>query len=509
MGGTRRHLFICVFLTLSAIQLSACSSGGGGGDDAGHDDQPSAWQPGVFLPSDEFANQCSSALWENNWLRSWSHETYLWYDEIEDRDPAGYADPTEYFALLKTEGYTPSGSKKDNFHYSMPTAEWNQQSESGVSVGYGFQWAVFNSNPEQVYAAYSDSEEWPAEVARGMRVVRIGDVYMSQVSSQADIDFINNALWPSAAGDTHEFEFERGDGTLYTVELTAANVVSDPVPKVDVLEGSGGERVGYLLFNDHIGTAEKALRDAVTQLRQQSIDELVLDLRYNGGGYLAIASQLAYMIAGPERTEGKTFELMQFNDQHPTHDPVTGEPLEPIPFIDVTLGEWELPGNQSLPSLNLERVFVLAGPNTCSASEAIINSLRGVNVKVVLIGSQTCGKPYGFYPTDNCGTTWFTIQFKGVNDKGFGEYSDGFAPSSYDDGYALVKGCEVADDFSHPLGDENEGRLAVALNYIAGGQCATSAAAGFVAQPQLGVMFSDGKVVKPAWRQNRIVTLGR
>ena len=58
---------------------------------------------------------------------------------------------------------------------------------------------------------------------------------------------------------------------------------------------------------------------------------------------------------------------------------------------------------------------VLTGPDTCSASESVINGLRGVDVEVNLIGGPTCGKPYGFYPQDNCGTTYFAIQFQGVN----------------------------------------------------------------------------------------------
>ena len=74
----------------------------------------------------------------------------------------------------------------------------------------------------------------------------------------------------------------------------------------------------------------------------------------------------------------------------------------------------------ALPSLNLSRVFILATGSTCSASEAIVNRLRGIDVEVVLIGDTTCGKPYGFYPTDNCGTTYFTVQFAGANAKGLG-----------------------------------------------------------------------------------------
>ena len=70
---------------------------------------------------------------------------------------------------------------------------------------------------------------------------------------------------------------------------------------------------------------------------------------------------------------------------------------------------------EPLPTLDLDRVFVLTGPGTCSASEAIINGLRGIDVEVILIGETTCGKPHGFYPADNCGTTYFTVQFEIVN----------------------------------------------------------------------------------------------
>jgi hypothetical protein len=104
---------------------------------------------------------------------------------------------------------------------------------------------------------------------------------------------------------------------------------------VDVIETLTGD-VGYMVFNDHIATAEQALIDAVNQLNAynggQGIDDLVLDIRYNGGGYLAIASQFAYMIAGPAATAGRTFELLQFNDQHPITNPITGAAISPTPF---------------------------------------------------------------------------------------------------------------------------------------------------------------------------------
>jgi carboxyl-terminal processing protease len=113
-----------------------------------------------------------------------------------------------------------------------------------------------------------------------------------------------------------------------------------------------------------------------------------------------------------------------------------------VPFYSTRRG-FSVPSGQPLPTLGLARVTVLTGPDTCSASESVVNGLRGVGVTVNLVGGATCGKPYGFYPQDNCGTTYFAIQFKGVNQAGFGDYGDGFAPT-----------CTVADDFDHQLGDK-------------------------------------------------------
>jgi hypothetical protein len=120
----------------------------------------------------------------------------------------------------------------------------------------------------------------------------------------------------------------------------------------------------------------------------------------------------------------------------------------------------------ALPYLGLQRVTVLTTAGTCSASEALINGLRGIDIEVNVIGGQTCGKPYGFTPVANCGTTYFSIEFKGVNAKDFGDYSDGFAPT-----------CTVADDLNHALGDPAENVLAAALAYRATNACPASSTA--------------------------------
>ena len=101
--------------------------------------------------------------------------------------------------------------------------------------------------------------------------------------------------------------------------MVATNVTSTPVQNVRTIGG-----VGYMLFNDHIATSEAQLVAAFGQLQAAGVSDLVLDVRYNGGGYLDIASEVAYMIAGPGPTTGQGFETTMFNDKYPNTDPVTG-----------------------------------------------------------------------------------------------------------------------------------------------------------------------------------------
>jgi hypothetical protein len=286
--------------------------------------------------------------------------------------------------------------------------------------------------------------------------------------------------------------------------MVSANVTSAPVQSVGTISTAAG-KVGYMLFNSHLATSEQALVNAFRQLAAANVADLVLDVRYNGGGYLDIASEVAYMVAGSGPTAGRTFEKTTFNDKHPTRNPVTGQLLVPVPFHTTSQG-FSVPSGEALPALRLPRVVVLTGANTCSASESIINGLLGVGVSVVQIGLTTCGKPYGYYPQDNCGTTYFSIELKGVNDKGFGDYADGFSPANAT-GTAgvLTPGCAVADDLDHALGDPKEARLAAALGYLANGSCPAASAVPSVAGETEAPVPGDGTLVRSPWRENRIL----
>ena len=497
-------------------------AGGGGGGGGG-----SGWTAGVFQPAASFQARCANPRtgnnpngfpWpdvqgtstdENNFLRSYSDDTYLWYDEITDRDPGLFTTPA-YFELLITEELTLSGNPKDNFHFSQNTDEWIAQSQSGTSGGYGAQFALLDTTaPDRVALVAFTDPNTPATGATAA-LVRGTEILMVDGANVADgdADVLNAGLFPETPGEAHSFMVRDPDGTERSFSMTSAIITSTPVQNVSTIPTATGD-VGYLLFNDHIATSELGLFNAINQLDAANVSDLVIDMRYNGGGFLDIAAELAYMIAGNVPTAGQTFELIQFNDKHPVTDPVTGAAIAPIPFHNAGQG-FSVANNTQLPTLDLPRVFVLTGPGTCSASEAVMNGLRGVGVDVIQIGSTTCGKPYGFYPTDNCGTTYFTIQFRGVNAQNVGDYSDGFSPANTVGAAGVsVPGCSVADDFSAPLGDPTEARLAAALEYRASNLMTCPTPSGTAAPPGVSklTLQSDEDLVLPKsrWRENRII----
>ena len=125
-------------------------------------------------------------------------------------------------------------------------------------------------------------------------------------------------------------------------------MTSDPVPITSTVTYTAG-KVGYLLFNEPHRHRRSRLITAINTLKAAAINDLVIDLRYNGGGYLDIASELAYMVAGPTQTAGKTFELVQFNSKHPVTDPVTGHADRAGRFLTTTQGFPGTPSGRRCP----------------------------------------------------------------------------------------------------------------------------------------------------------------
>jgi len=522
-----------------ALLLAACGGGssssapvvtpiGGGGGGSGGGTSGPTWTQGVFEPSSSFKSQCQSprsgtndqsgsTLLEKHWLRSWSNETYLWYNEITDINPnsASYPRALDYFEILKSEATTASGAPKDKFHFTYDTEEYQQLVNSGASAGYGARMRILDSTPpdRQIVVAYVEagSPAANAGLIRGSEIIEVDGA----VVADGDAGTLNAGLFPAGEGESHTFLVrDSGSTETRTVTVMSDIVSSDPVHTTSTRTAANGDTIGYMLFNT-FGTsiAEEALYDGFTDFVNQGVDHLVIDLRYNGGGFLDISSELAYMIAGPSNTANKIYETLVFNDKHPTFNPVTGNRITPTPFHSTGQG-FSVATGTGLPSLSLDTVYVLSTASTCSASESLVNSLEGIDVNVVLIGTTTCGKPYGFYGTDNCGTTYFTIQFRGENDKGFGDYSDGFSPS---EGSATtgepIDGCIITDDFANQLGDPQEALFDAALTHLETGACPTTATAsskpsGFVNFEEPATFEQGNLLADPRVRMREMIDNG-
>jgi carboxyl-terminal processing protease len=511
------------------VTLVGC--GGGGGSSNSNSIVPEAQVAQQCAPDNTYRADASSATTtgslttEKTWIRSYFDAAYLWYDQVPSVDPAATAYSgsmvlrdslgvplplSNYFHALKTTAVTESGARRDRFSFAYPTYDWNQLSQSGITAGYGIEWVRIASNtlPRswRVAIVQPNSPAAIAGIRRGDSLLTVDGVDFINGNTTTIIDTLNAGLFPSA-GTSHTLGFSRSGGADVTAAMTASTSVTiDPVPVATVLT-DGALKVGYLHFTDHLASSETKLIAAINNFKTQGVTDLVLDLRYNGGGYLYLSSEMAYMIAGASRTSGKVFEKLTYNGKRTSDNART-----PTPFYNTSCNldaNYICSNQQSLPTLNLPRVFVIAKGDTCSASESIINSLKGIDVEVILIGGTTCGKPYGFTAHDNCGVSYFPIEFKGANHKGFGDYADGFTPVTANTSNTNLPGCPTTDDLDHALGDTSERMLATALQRLNAGTCLAAPAGGTSVQAGLSLKHQmappAGELARVLSRQSRVL----
>lgn len=404
--------------------LAACGGGGGG------EPPPPA--------------QDCSATAQKAWLRDYMREWYFWYALAPSPDPAAYPTVAAYFdALLYTGGN--AAFPADRWSGSETTESFNRFFGDGQSLGYGVTVAGLEvaGQPERPLLVRYVEPRSPAAAAgiqRGDRVLSLDGRAVPDLIRANDF----SALTPARVGQSLNLELQRG-AAMRRVQLTAAVYDLTPVQQAGVITTPGGRRLAYLFVKDMIGQAAPGLETAFAQFRAAGATDLVLDLRYNGGGLVSVAADVASYVAG-SRVAGRPFASLLYNDRRAASNNQ----------------RYDFSGRTS--SLGLQRVVVLTGPRTCSASEQVLNGLRGVDIEVVTIGGTTCGKPVGFLPAANCGTTYSVVNFESVNARSEGRYFDGFAPT-----------CAVADDLSRPLGSADEGLLAAAARYADAGQCPAAA----------------------------------
>lgn len=515
-----------------AVLLMVLAACGGGGSASG------AYSDAV----EALANQCApdnpfvrdaqgqpsvpfrpgSRMHELRFMRAYLNEAYLWRDEMPAVDPDAPVFQQEpfaqgllnYFQASLSPALTPGGQRKDRFSSFWATGYWKAVGEAGKALNFGIEFVRTTAiAPLDIRAAlvHDGSPAGKAGVLRGERLLQIETVDGRRIdvvnaTAEADLALMTQLLAPNVPEQRVVMVFEKADGSHRRVTLASTQYVEPPVSAMRVLTAADGAKVGYLFINAFALPLEGAMQKAFERLKAEGVRDLVVDLRYNGGGYVYQASQLAYMVADPALSKGRIFERLQYNSLRQADTDADGSRVS---FQGTTSGGrgTGTAAGQALPSLGLKRVYVLTGPGTCSSSESFINGLRGIDVEVVMIGGTTCGKPFGSMPRENCGLTYLPIEFTGYNDKGQGDYVDGIEPT-----------CKVADVFgkgTHTLGDPKERLLSVALLHRQTGQCGAVTLAGASGGGSTkGVEGSAGDgqdasgagawLVRPPIRQNRI-----
>ena len=402
--------------------LAAC--GGGGGDD------PVPAPLSCSVPD------------QNAWLRGYMDQSYFWYALAPRPDPAAFGTLQDYFdaSLFAGDATFPA----DRYSYYQTTESFNRFFGAGQTLGYGLFVAGVEVEgrpdlPLRVRYIEPQSSAAAQGLLRGEQIVSINGRPASELIANDDFEVLS----PANTGDLLQLVV-RGSGGDRSVTLTAAVYALTPVTNARVVTSPLGRRMGYVAIKDMIDQVNAPLDAAFRSFKSQGVTEVVLDLRYNGGGFVRTGGDVASYVGG-SRTSGQDYVRLLYNDQQSNFNST-------VRF-----------GNPSA-ALGLARVYVLTGPRTCSASEQVINGLSPF-VQVVQIGDTTCGKPVGFLAQDNtCGSTFSVVNFEGVNGLNQGRYFDGLGPT-----------CSVADDLDRALGDPDEGLLAAARQHADTGVCPATA----------------------------------
>lgn len=370
---------------------------------------------------------------KNLFVRDAMTDLYLWYREIPNVNPASfdsaekYLEAVRYRPLDATFSYITSRQANDAFY------------SDSQFIGFGLA-GVADAGDFRMTRVFPNSPASEAGFGRGSRIVEINGRSVASLLASGDLD---TALGPSEVGVVANVVFER-DGAPVHARMVK-RLVTIPTVSLTRAYDVDGRRVGYVFFRNFVEPSYEALDAAFAQLRALGVNELVLDLRYNGGGLVGVAQYLASLIGGL-RTDGQVFAEYFHNDKNGFRNSVLR--FEPKPH-----------------ALTLERVVVVTTRASASASELVINALTPF-MPVLVIGDRTYGKPVGQYGITFCDKVLAPVSFALRNANSQGDFFEG-----------LPATCAAPDDLDHDLGDPGEGSLKEALTVIATGQCSAPSSA--------------------------------
>ena len=317
------------------------------------------YQGQIVIPSAGYMKQRNELIYKN------MSTTYLWYDQVPAVSYLNYESADN---LLKDLRY----DDLDRWSYIVPKEEHYRLFKEGEYIGIGVGIKNVDTNDYRIEFVYPASPAADVGLQRGDRILMINGKTIEEIETQNLWDTI---FGPDEIGVTVEIEVGRAGQVPFNVVLEKAWVTIKAILHSDVIPVDGSV-VGYMVFNKFIDTAMTDIDAAFADFKNQGINELILDLRYNPGGKLYLAKYLAELIAGLH-VNGNTCLKLVHNDRY---------------------SDWNTEYTFTPPdsALSLNRLVVITTGTSCSASEALINSLEPF-IDVVRIGETTCGKPVGMH----------------------------------------------------------------------------------------------------------------
>ena len=419
------------------------------------------------------ASGTASTTETNDWILSTMRYNYFWNDKIP-ANPDKSLDPKAFYESLLYDYTNTANVNRDRFSYIRSSVGAITAGLSGNSKMTGLEYRFYYADQTRtnIYAlviyVLPGSPAANAGVKRGDIIAKVNGTAFNTTNYQTLLTG-SDSYQLGFATYTNNTLTDNGQSKL----VTAVAFQMDPV-LMDTTYTIGGKTIGYIVYNQFIPginpdgsikdfTYDLKLDNIFGKFKQKGVNELVLDLRYNPGGYVSSSTNLASLIVkSPDPS--KVFFTQQWNSNNTAKYGGSQNFLTKATNI----------GN------SLSRVFVLTSGSTASASELVINGLRPF-MTVTTIGGTTVGKNVGSVTlSDPTGYVKWAIQpitFKITNSLGFSDYAGGFAPA--------VELREPASGLK-PLGDLTEPFLSEAVFQITGTRMARRAAVPVTDQQSIG-----------------------
>lgn len=397
------------------LMLSACGGSGG---------------------SSDITAECSIPA-QNQAVYETMQQWYLWYEKLPVLNPATFASPQALLDALVSQVADPV----DRFSYLTTQAEEDALFGESQFIGFGFRQQT-GTDSVTVLDVFEDGPADLAGLDRGSSILAIDGMPIADILASAE--GLSGALGPAEIGYEVEMTFRNQAGTELTSTLVKDTVTIPPVTATQVFD-LHGVTTGYLVFRNFVDPGIPALNAAFTEFSNAGVTQLIVDLRYNGGGLLRVMEHFANLLASRDHP-GLPFYSLWHNDKNSGRNET---------FLFTT--------NPSSVALSLDKLVFITTPATASASEMLVNGLPPY-IETITVGSETFGKPVGQYGFRFCEQVLRPVSFEVVNALGEGDYFEGIAPD-----------CAAADNVAVPFGVAGEDSFDMAVNWLWTGSCALPA----------------------------------